>query len=152
MKEKTSAPPPLIGVTGESHLHEGKASCRVDRKYIRVVEEDVGAAAVVIPPSEAGVKCEALLSHLDGVLFTGSISNIEPHHYGAEKMADGGPYDPARDVVTLPLLRRAVAQGVPVLCICRGHQELNVALGGTLCQRLESLPGLQSHFCARRPS
>ncbi|MFX8270442.1 gamma-glutamyl-gamma-aminobutyrate hydrolase family protein, partial [Acinetobacter baumannii] len=76
------------------------------------------------------------VARLDGLLITGSPSNVDPAHYGGPASADGTLHDPARDLTTLPLIRQALAADLPVLAICRGHQELNVALGGSLHQRL----------------
>src|SRR4029077_7399197 len=86
-----------------------------------------------------------LLERLDGLLFTGSPSNVEPHHCRSPPSAPGTLPDPARDATTLPLIRTAVESGVPVLGICRGFQEMNVAFGGTLHQRLHEVPGHMDH-------
>ena len=97
-------------------------------------------------PSKNGARLEsdAVLDRLDGLLFTGSPTNVEPARYGVA--GEGrAPADPARDATTLPLLREGLARGVPILCLCRGHQELNVALGGTLHQYVERLPGRIDH-------
>ena len=80
-------------------------------------------------------------STVDGLLFTGSPSNVEPHHYRGEPSRPGTLHDPQRDATTLPLIPRAVAAGVPVFGICRGFQEMNVAFGGTLWQQLHEVPG-----------
>ncbi|MGY2498940.1 gamma-glutamyl-gamma-aminobutyrate hydrolase family protein, partial [Klebsiella pneumoniae] len=83
-----------------------------------------------------------ILDGLDGILFTGSPSNIEPFHYDGPASAPGTAHDPALDQSTLPLIRAAIAAGVPVLGICRGFQEINVALGGILHQKVHELPGM----------
>jgi putative glutamine amidotransferase len=75
----------------------------------------------------------------------GSPSNVEPHHYQGEPSVEGTLHDPHRDATTLPMIPRAVAAGVPVLGICRGFQEMNVAFGGTLWQRLWEVPGHFDH-------
>jgi putative glutamine amidotransferase len=85
-----------------------------------------------------------LLGALDGLLFTGSPSNIEPYHYGGLPL-DNDFNDPIRDATTLPLIRAAVAQGVPVLGICRGFQEMNVAFGGSLYQKVHEQPQMLDH-------
>jgi putative glutamine amidotransferase len=86
-----------------------------------------------------------MFESLQGLLFMGSPSNVEPHHYQGEPSAEGTLHDPHRDATTLPLIPRAVAAGVPVLGICRGFQEMNVAFGGTLWQRLWEVPGHFDH-------
>src|SRR5207245_4515108 len=88
---------------------------------------------------------DELLGRLDGVMFTGSASNVEPHHYSGPASDPGTLHDPARDATTLPLIRKAVASGMPVLGICRGFQEMNVAFGGTLHQKLHEVPGHLDH-------
>jgi putative glutamine amidotransferase len=78
-------------------------------------------------------------------MFTGSPSNVEPHHYSGPPSDPGTLHDPARDATTLPLIRKAVASGIPVLGICRGFQEMNVAFGGTLHQKVHEVEGRFDH-------
>jgi putative glutamine amidotransferase len=87
----------------------------------------------------------AVLDRLDGLLLSGSPSNVEPGRYGVAHDATPGKHDPARDATTLPLIHAALARGLPLLAICRGMQELNVALGGTLHQQVQELPGRLDH-------
>jgi gamma-glutamyl-gamma-aminobutyrate hydrolase PuuD len=87
------------------------------------------------PPSGPRPTGRDCWTRCDGLLLTGSESNVEPHHYGGPASAPGTLHDPNRDATTLPLIPRAVAAGLPVLAICRGFQEMNVAYGGTLGQR-----------------
>ncbi|MFQ5609037.1 MAG: gamma-glutamyl-gamma-aminobutyrate hydrolase family protein, partial [Woeseiaceae bacterium] len=86
-----------------------------------------------------------VLANVDGILLTGSPSNVEPHHYDGEDAVGDSLHDPHRDAVTLPLARKTLEQGVPLLAICRGIQELNVALGGTLHQDVERIDGYHKH-------
>ena len=86
-----------------------------------------------------------LLDRLDGLLLTGSPSNVHPSQYGGEPSHPETLHDPERDATTLPLIREAVRRDLPILAICRGIQELNVALGGTLHQRVHELPGRLNH-------
>ncbi len=86
-----------------------------------------------------------LLDHLDGLLLPARHSNIEPHHYSDEPSFEGNLHDPARDATTLGLIPLAIAKGVPVLAICRGFQEVNVALGGTLHQKVHDVPDMLDH-------
>ncbi len=86
-----------------------------------------------------------VLDRLDGVLVDGSPSNVEPARYGVEHDATPDWHDAARDDTTLPLIRAAISRGMPVLAICRGIQELNVALGGTLHQEVHAVPGRYDH-------
>jgi putative glutamine amidotransferase len=87
----------------------------------------------------------ALLDRLDGVMFNGSPSNVAPMRYGADFDATPDFHDPERDATTLPLIRAVLERGIPMLCICRGLQELNVALGGTLFQEVHNVPGRMDH-------
>ncbi len=112
--------------------------------YVRVVLGPVGGLPVLLPAAGACLATE-LLPQLDGLLLTGSRSNVCPANYGGPPHAEGTPEDHARDSTTLPLIRAAIAAGVPVLAICRGMQELNVALGGSLDQRIQDLPGRMDH-------
>lgn len=101
-----------------------------------------GALSVLIPPF--GPAMAAVLDRLDGLLLSGSPSNVDPAHYGA---ADATPdaHDPARDRTTFPLILAALARQMPVLAICRGIQELNVALGGSLHQQVHDVAGRHDH-------
>jgi putative glutamine amidotransferase len=112
--------------------------------YVRVARGPVGATPVLFPAAGEDM-AEELLPRLDGLILTGSRSNVWPQHYDGPPHAEGTPEDHARDATTLPLIRAAIAAGLPLLAICRGMQELNVALGGTLDQRIQDLPGRLDH-------
>lgn len=120
--------------------------------YVRAVDQVVDAVPVLIPANGHAVDVDTLLTRLDGIVLTGSRSNVQPCLYGGPCHAEDTPEDPARDAVTLPLIRAAIAAGVPLLAICRGFQELNVALGGTLHQRLQDLPGRFDHSTPMQPN
>ena len=107
--------------------------------------DGAGALAFVLPALGARQPADAIVAAVDGLLFTGSYSNVEPHHYGGAASAPDTLHDPARDATALPLIRAAIDAGVPVLAICRGMQELNVAYGGTLHQRLHATTGFDDH-------
>jgi putative glutamine amidotransferase len=117
----------------------------VGEKYARAVMEAAGAAPLLIPAFAEELRFDELLERLDGVFFTGSPSNVEPHRYQGPPSDPGTLHDPARDATTLPLIRRAVEAGVPVFGVCRGFQEMNVAFGGTLHQKLHEVPGFLDH-------
>jgi putative glutamine amidotransferase len=120
--------------------------------YVRAIDQVVGAVPVLLPANGDAADIEALLSRVDGLVLTGSRSNVQPALYGGPPHPPGTPEDPHRDGVTLPLIRAAIAAGVPVLAICRGLQELNVALGGSLHQRLQDLPGRIDHSTPLHPN
>ncbi len=119
--------------------------------YVRAVDQVMGAVPVLLPANGEQADIETLLAKLDGFIFTGSRSNVHPALYGGDPHAEGTPEDRMRDAVTLPLIRAALAAGVPMLAICRGYQEFNVALGGTLHQRLQDLPGRLDHSTPMHP-
>jgi putative glutamine amidotransferase len=105
----------------------------------------VGGMAVLIPANGSQCDIACLLARLDGIILTGSPSNVEPSLYGGEPHPPETPEDRRRDAVTMPLIRQAISAGVPLLGVCRGFQEMNVALGGSLHQRLQDLPGRIDH-------
>jgi putative glutamine amidotransferase len=109
------------------------------------VTDCVHGTPLAIPVLAEHLDIDELLRLCDGILFTGSPSDIEPHHYAGTPSAPGTLHDPDRDALTLPLARRALETGVPVFAICRGFQELNVALGGSLHQKVADVPGFHSH-------
>jgi len=112
--------------------------------YVRCTLGPVGGVPVLLPAAGEALVPE-ILPRLDGLMLTGSRSNVHPDHYEGPAHAEGTPEDPQRDSTTLPLIRAAIAAGLPVLAICRGFQELNVALGGSLDQRIQDLPGRLDH-------
>jgi putative glutamine amidotransferase len=112
--------------------------------YVRCTLGPVGGVPVLLPAAGEALAPE-ILPRIDGLILTGSRSNVHPGHYEGPAHAEGTPEDPQRDATTLPLIRAAIASGLPVLAICRGFQELNVALGGSLDQRIQDLPGRLDH-------
>ena len=136
---------PLIGIPScVRSIHE-RAFHTVNERYTSAVIDAVGGLPVLIPAIGPMADCGAILDRLDGILLTGSPSNVEPHHYGGPPSQEGTLHDPDRDATTLPLSREAVRRDMPILAICRGIQELNVALGGTLHQRIFDMPERFNH-------
>jgi len=136
---------PLIGIPADRRMVGAHPFHMAGEKYARAVLEAAGAAPLVIPALAEELGLAELLERLDGLLFTGSPSNVEPHRYQGEASAPGTLHDPARDATTLPLIRKAIEAGVPVFGICRGFQEMNVAFGGTLHQKLHEVAGHLDH-------
>ena len=115
----------------------------VGKKYIDAVRL-AGCQPLVVPWADE-VEIPALLALADGVLLTGSPSNVHPSHFGEEVLNPALPLDPLRDSLTLPLIRQTLALGLPLLAICRGTQEINVALGGSLHQAVHEVDGHDDH-------
>jgi putative glutamine amidotransferase len=136
---------PLIGIPScVRSIHE-RAFHTVNERYPNAIIDAAHGLPLIIPAIGPKTDCGALLDRLDGLLLTGSPSNVEPHHYGGHPSREGTLHDPDRDATTLPLIREAVRRDMPVLAICRGIQELNVALGGSLHQRIFEMPERFSH-------
>lgn len=113
-------------------------------KYARAVKVGARAQPVLFPLADAQ-QIPDLLTMVDGVMLTGSPSNVHPAHFSEPVLDADLPLDPARDDLTLTLVKACISQGVPLLGICRGFQEINVALGGTLSQAVHQLPGMLDH-------
>lgn len=136
-------PTPLIGVAAcvLAQRHDFHAAAE---PYLRAVCA-VGGVPVILPSLGDALDRAALHRRLDGVLLTGSPSNVEPRRYGGVAPRPDTQLDARRDATTLPLIAEALEHALPLLAICRGHQELNVALGGTLDQHVAELPGRFDH-------
>jgi putative glutamine amidotransferase len=137
--------PPLIAIPccvrpiKESPFHA------VGEKYVQAVAKAADGLPMLVPALGEAVDPTELVARIDGLFLTGSPSNVEPYHYGGERSREGTLHDPQRDATTLPLIRAAVAANIPVLAVCRGIQELNAALGGTLHQLVHEVPGRDDH-------
>lgn len=113
--------------------------------YIGAVSGGGGAIPLLIPALGDDHDFAALADRLDGLFLTGGRANIEPHHYGGPPFPDDEYRDPARDATVLPLIRACIDRGVPVFGVCRGMQEINVALGGSLHYRVHLVDGMMDH-------
>lgn len=143
MAAPNATPRPRVLVPACHQSVKGLPSYTVGRKYIEAVEL-AGAQAWVVPglvPEDIA----QVLDFVDGVLLTGSPSNVDPSLFGEAVHDPAQPLDARRDAWVLPLVRAAVARGTPLLGICRGLQEINVALGGSLLQAVHETPGLADH-------
>jgi putative glutamine amidotransferase len=135
--------PACATVVNERQVHLTPA------RYAEALIGGANAVPIMIPPM--GETQLTLLDRIDGLLVPGSPSNVHPSHYGVAESLTPDRHDPARDATTLPLIRAAIVRGLPVLAICRGIQELNVALGGTLLQNVHDLPGRRDHRGGKGP-
>jgi putative glutamine amidotransferase len=113
------------------------------RKYIEAVRL-AGGLPLVVPGAEAG-EVDSLLDMADGLFLTGSPSNVHPRHFDEPVRDPKLPLDPDRDDWTLPLIPAALERGMPLFAICRGFQETNVALGGSLHQAVHEVDGHDDH-------
>lgn len=137
---------PLIAVPSDRRILDPHPSHVAGEKYLKALIDGAGGIPVIVPSMAGDIDIDEILDRVDGILLTGSYSNIEPHRYGGETTEKSGLFDPHRDAMTLPLALRALERGVPLLAVCRGHQELNVALGGTLHQNMADVPGYHDHL------
>src|SRR5436190_19703184 len=136
---------PIVGIPTCLRTVKKRVFHGVNDRYLSAVIDAAGCLPVLIPAIGSKIDVCQMLDRLDGLLLTGSPSNVHPSHYGAEPTHPETLHDPERDATTLPLIREAVRRDLPVLAICRGIQELNVALGGTLHQRVFDMPERFNH-------
>lgn len=136
---------PVIGIVCCVKEVAGHDTHLVGDKYVRAIAEGAEGLPLLLPALGRWYDFDGLLSRLDGLLLTGSRSDIDPRHYGTDSTDPEAIRDPERDATTLPLIRKAIAAGVPLLAICRGIQELNVALGGSLHQKVYEAAGRTDH-------
>ena len=137
--------PPLVGIVCDLQTAtDGMRTHRAGDEYVAAIQT-IGALPLLIPVTSPPLETASILSRLDGLLFTGAPSNVSPARYGGAMPRPGAELDPARDATSLDLLEAAITAGLPTLCICRGLQELNVALGGTLDQHVHETPGRLDH-------
>ncbi|KAF1723983.1 MAG: gamma-glutamyl-gamma-aminobutyrate hydrolase family protein [Pseudoxanthomonas sp.] len=138
-------PLPRVGLPTDHKQIGAHPFLAVGEKYVRAVVDGAGCLPLLVPTLDPVLPLREVLAGLDGLLLTGAVSNIEPHHYSDESSYEGNLLDPRRDATNLPLIPLAIEMGVPVLAICRGFQEVNVAFGGTLYQRVHEQPGFMDH-------
>lgn len=114
-------------------------------KYVDAVVHGADCVPMILPALGAALDLEAVLSVCEGIMLTGAASNVHPSHYDQDVRDPALPQDRARDATTLPLIRAALARGIPIIALCRGFQEMNVALGGSLYQAVQEVPGKMDH-------
>lgn len=136
---------PLIAVTSDYKDVAPYMWHAAPSPYIDAAAEVSGVIPMILPNLGDRLDIDVMLDRVDGVLVTGSRSNVHPSHYGEEPTEDHEPFDPDRDATTLPLIRRAIERGIPLLAICRGIQELNVALGGSITAAFQKERDIEGH-------
>ena len=137
---------PVVGIISNSYLvndqYPTHAGGTMNSEAVACVS---GCMPLLIPADPRFVTPEDLVETCDGFLFTGGRPNVHPEEYGEAETEAHGAFDRNRDAVTLPLIRSLVERGQPFLGICRGFQEVNVAMGGTLYPEIRDLPGRDNH-------
>ena len=136
---------PLVAVSTDVRVFDNYTWHAAPQQYLEAALTGAGVFPLLVPSFGDRLDLDQLLDAVDGVMVTGSKSNVHPSLYGGDASEANGPYDPARDATTLPLIRKAIERGVPLLAICRGIQELNVALGGTLATEIQEREGSLDH-------
>ncbi|WP_303638545.1 gamma-glutamyl-gamma-aminobutyrate hydrolase family protein [Stenotrophomonas tuberculopleuritidis] len=136
---------PWVGLPTDTAVHGHHRFAMAGEKYVRALAEAAQVTPLLLPSLQPPLPSADWLQGLDGLLLTGAVSNIEPQHYEGGRSWPGNPHDPARDANAFALLHEALARDLPVLAICRGFQELNVALGGSLHPQVHAVAGLADH-------
>lgn len=136
---------PIVVIPACTKRIEGHAFDATGRKYSSAVAEAADCQPLIVPLENSLIDVGAVLDVADAILLSGSLSNVAPEHYGCEPPINPDALDPARDAFTLPLIRTALEKKIPLFAICRGFQELNVAMGGSLHQAVHTLDGHHDH-------
>lgn len=137
---------PVIGIIGNSYLIDAQYPTHAGGTMNSCAIANVsGCLPLIIPADPSMVSVPELLDACDGFLLTGGRPNVHPSEYGEDETAAHGDFDRGRDAITLPLVRACVDRGQPVFGVCRGFQEVNVAMGGTLYPEIRDLPGRDNH-------
>jgi putative glutamine amidotransferase len=137
---------PKVGIIGNSYLLNDQYPAHAGGTMnSEAVAEVSGCMPLLIPSDPRFLSVEELLETFDGFLLTGGRPNVHPNEYGEAETAAHGAFDRARDAIVLPLVRACVERGQPFFGICRGFQEVNVAMGGTLYPEIRDLPGRMNH-------
>lgn len=136
---------PIIAIPADTRGTDTYIWHAAAEPYLKAVVAGFGGIPLIVPALGGMIDPHPLLARIDGVLTTGSRSNVHPERYGEKPTAAAEPFDTARDASALPLVSAAIDRGVPLLAICRGMQELNVALGGTLIAEVHAIAGRDDH-------
>jgi putative glutamine amidotransferase len=135
--------PPLVLLPACHRITDGRVFHATPAEYSDALR--LAGCQPLLVTAECPDELFALLEIADGMLLPGSPNNVHPSHFGEEIHDLSLPLDPKRDALSLPLIREALSRGIPLLGICRGHQEINVALGGSLHQAVHEVPGHDNH-------
>ena len=137
---------PVIGIVGNSFLVDGDYHIfGAGKLNATAVAQASGGMPLIVPTDPALVTLEELMAVCDGFVFTGARANVHPEEYGETATQAHGDFDRDRDGISLPLIRACVDAGQPIIGICRGFQEVAVAMGSTLHPEIRDLPGRDNH-------
>ncbi len=136
---------PIIGISTCFEKQDLFNYHQSGEKYISAVVNAMGGFPILIPDLADKLDYEKLFSTVDGILLTGSYSNVEPHHYNGHSSKPNTKHDPQRDATILPLIPKVVNAGIPLFAICRGFQEMNIAYKGSLHQEVHTVENKQDH-------
>jgi putative glutamine amidotransferase len=136
---------PLVAIVSDRRMQGEHPFHMVGEKYFHALIRGAGAYAVALPSMDDVIHASSLIGKFDGLFLPGSPSDVEPSRYNAEPTDPNSWHDRHRDAVSFDLIRTVVEAGIPLLAVCRGFQEVNVAYGGTLHQKLREVPGLLNH-------
>jgi putative glutamine amidotransferase len=142
---------PIVAVVADIREFENYSWHCVPDQYMTAAFNVSGVLPLLVPAFGDDIDFDALLARVDGVMLSGSKSNVHPSNFGVEAHEKYEPYDTDRDATSLPLIRAAIEKGVPLFAICRGIQELNVALGGTLATEIQEADGMMDHRAPSSP-
>ena len=143
-------PKPIVGIIGNHYKLEDRFDIQMSgRNNFQAVSEITGAVPFLFAADPKITDIHSLLEVVDGILLTGARANVHPENFGVAPDSSYEPYDRDRDDVALPLIRACVERGIPLLGICRGFQEMNVAFGGTLHPEIRDVPGRMNHRMPR---
>ncbi|HEX5842823.1 MAG TPA: gamma-glutamyl-gamma-aminobutyrate hydrolase family protein [Pseudomonas sp.] len=141
----TATRKPVVLMSMGAQERKGHAYQVMTHKYITPLVELSGCVPLMAPTCCGADDLEQYLSMVDGVYLTGAGSNIDPALYGQENLTPTKGQDRDRDLFDIPLIRAAIARGLPLFGICRGMQEINVALGGDIHQKAYEVEGINDH-------
>ena len=137
---------PVVGVISNSHLiNEEYAVHAAGTMNVHALSQVSGVVPIIIPAEPDLMNVEELMVTCDGFFFPGGRPNVHPEEYGEDVTDAHGTFERNRDRMTLPLIRACVSRGQPIMGVCLGFQEVNVAMGGSLYPEIRDLPGRDNH-------
>lgn len=136
---------PLVGIVSDRRMQGEHPFHMVGEKYFQAVIHGADAIAVALPSSQEDILASSMIDRLDGLFLTGSPSDVQPHHYGQDLQDPASGHDAHRDATSFDLIPAVIRAGIPLMAVCRGFQEFNVAYGGSLYQRIRDVPGMLNH-------